>query len=232
MRHVLAVSVLCAVMCAGPVTAQDTGTVVELFTSQGCSSCPPADRVLAQMADRDDVIALALHVDYWDYIGWKDDLADPAYTARQRAYAERWAEGNVYTPQMVVAGVREFVGSHPVMAMDAVASYPASTNPVAVGLTRDGDAVIITARAKGAVPAQALVQIVRYIPEVVRDIPSGENAGKTIIYRNVVTAWAKAGDWDTSAPLALRVPVKGDQPVVVIVQDGGAGPVLGAARLR
>ena len=232
MRHFLAASLLGTLLTASPATAQETGTVVELFTSQGCSSCPPADRILAQMADRDDVIALALHVDYWDYIGWKDDLGDPAYTARQRAYAKRWAARNVYTPQMVVAGVMEFVGSHPVVALDAVAQHPAAANPVRLDLVRDGDAVVISAEVAGPVPPQALVQVVRYTPEVVREIHAGENAGKTITYRNVVTDWTVADHWDTAEPLDLRVPATGDAPVVVIVQDGSAGPILGAARLR
>ena len=232
MRHLLAVSVLGAFFAGTTAMAQDTGTVVELFTSQGCSSCPPADKILAQMADRDDVIALALHVDYWDYIGWADDLGDPAYTARQRAYAAQWQARNVYTPQMVVAGVTEFVGSHPVVAMDAVAAHPAAADPVRVNLVRAGDAVTITAEAVGAVPDRALVQLVRYIPEVVRDIAKGENAGKTVTYRNVVTEWSQVAQWDTRSPLSLRVPVTGDQPVVVIVQDGRSGPILGAVRLR
>ena len=233
MRHVLTASLLSAmVIAAHPAGAQETGTVLELYTSQGCSSCPPADRILAQMADRDDVIALALHVDYWDYIGWKDDLGDAAFTARQRGYARQWQARNVYTPQMIVAGVTEFVGSHPVVAMDAVASHPAAANPVTVGLTREGGSVVITAEAHGPVPPRALVQLVRYIPEVVRDIPKGENAGKTVVYRNVVSDWSVAGEWTTSQPLSLRVPVSGDQPIVVIVQDGSAGPILGAVRLR
>ena len=232
MRHALAAGLIGALMIAAPVGAQDRGTVVELFTSQGCSSCPPADRIFAQMADRDDVIALALHVDYWDYIGWADDMADPAYTRRQKAYAKRWAARNVYTPQLVVAGVTELVGSHPVAAMDAVASHPASADPVQVGLSRNGDTLVITAEATGTVPARAVVQLVRYTPEVVRDILRGENAGKTIVYRNVVTDWATVGDWETATPLSLEVPVTGDAPIVAIVQDGPAGPILGAARLR
>ena len=232
MRHVISASVLGAFLTGSPVVAQDTGTVVELFTSQGCSSCPPADDILAQLADRDDVIALALHVDYWDYIGWTDDLAAAAYTARQRAYADQWQARNIYTPQMVVAGVQEFVGSHLAVAMEAVASHPASANPVSVLATRDGDTLVITAQAHGPVPVQALVQVVRYIPEVVRDIPKGENAGKTVVYRNVVTDWTSAGQWTTARPLSLRVPVKGEQPIVVIVQDGSNGPVLGAVKLR
>jgi len=133
---------------------------------------------------------------------------------------------------MVVAGVTEFVGSHPVVAMDAVAAHPAAADPVRVNLVRAGDAVTITAEAVGAVPDRALVQLVRYIPEVVRDIAKGENAGKTVTYRNVVTEWSQVAQWDTRSPLSLRVPVAGDQPVVVIVQDGRSGPILGAVRLR
>jgi hypothetical protein len=232
MRHVFAASVIAAFFAGSPLVAQDTGTVVELYTSQGCSSCPPADRIFEQIADRDDVIALALHVDYWDYIGWKDDLGSPAYTARQRGYLHQWQARNVYTPQMVVAGVKELVGSHPVVAMDAIASLPASGNPVQVQLRRDGDVATITATAIGPVPPQALVQIVRYVPNITRQITKGENAGKTVVYRNVVTSWVVAGQWTTSQSLSLRVTVTGDQPVVAIIQDGAAGPVLGAVQLR
>ncbi len=232
MRHAFAAFAFGTLIAGTPASAQDVGTVVELFTSQGCSSCPPADKILAQLADRDDVIALALHVDYWDYIGWADDLGDPAFSNRQRGYANQWEARNVYTPQMVVAGVDEFVGSHPVVAMDRVAAHPSSGNPVQVGLTRSGNRLTITAEAVRAVPPQALVQVVRYTPEVIRDITSGENAGKTVVYRNVVTDWSEAGQWATAQPLTLQVDVSGDQPVVVIVQDGAFGPILGAVRLR
>ncbi|SHE64965.1 hypothetical protein SAMN05444339_101979 [Loktanella atrilutea] len=232
MRHAFAAFAFGALVGASPVVAQDRGTVVELFTSQGCSSCPPADRILAQLADRDDVIALALHVDYWDYIGWADDLGNAAFTQRQRAYAQTWAARQVYTPQMVVAGVDEFVGSHPVVAMDRVAAHPAAADPVRVDLSRAGDTLTITAEVQGPVPPTALVQLVRYEPEVVRDIAKGENAGQTIVYRNVVTSWAEVGAWSTEQPLRLDVSAPGDQPAVVIVQDGASGPILGAVRLR
>lgn len=235
MRHAIAILALAASSQVAPALAEgvvDQGTVVELFTSQGCSSCPPADEILAELADREHVIALALHVDYWDYIGWADDLADPMFTARQRAYAKAWDARNVYTPQMVVAGVTEFVGSHHVTALDSVASHVLDGDPVTVGLSRSGDLLTIDAQAVGAVPARAVVQVVRYTPEVVRAIERGENAGRTVVYRNVVTDWSVAGTWDTDRPLALDVTVQGDAPVVVIVQDGANGPVLGAARLR
>ncbi len=211
---------------------QDRGTLVELFTSQGCASCPPADELLAQMDKSDGVIALALHVDYWDYIGWVDDLADPAFTARQRKYAKAWSAKTVYTPQMVVAGVDEFVGSLPMRAMDSVAAHPASDDPVTITLERAGDELSIAAQAVGPVPDHVMIQLVRYTPEVVRMIERGENAGKTVIYSNVVTAWQVIGAWTTAQDLALHVPVTGDEPIVVIVQDGTSGPVLGAVRLR
>lgn len=240
MRHAIAILALAAASQAAPALVPpalaqgvvDQGTVVELFTSQGCSSCPPADEILAELAGRPDVIALALHVDYWDYIGWADDLADPAFSDRQRAYAAVWDARNVYTPQMVVAGQTEFIGSHHATALDSVATHAAQADPVTVGLARSGDRLTIAAQAVGAVPGRAVVQLVRYTPEVVREIEKGENAGKTVVYRNVVTDWRVAGTWDTARPLALDVTVQGDAPVVVIVQDGANGPVLGAARLR
>ncbi|MCB5197911.1 DUF1223 domain-containing protein [Loktanella sp. TSTF-M6] len=230
MRHLIA-ALSCAIALAGPAGAQQSGTVVELYTSQGCSSCPPADRLLAQMADRDDVIAIALHVDYWDYIGWTDDLARPEYTQRQRAYAQRWNAKNVYTPQMVIAGAVGVVGSDPGAVMNAMAVHRNTASPIALEVLRRGDGLHISARAIGDVPAQALVQVVSLTHSVTRNIERGENAGKTIDYRNVVTGWQNAGIWTTAQPARLSVPLDHAGPVVVIVQDGTSGPILGAVKL-
>ena len=228
MRHLLT-SFAVFLALAGPVAAQASKPVVELYTSQGCSSCPPADRLLAQLADRGDVIALALHVDYWDYIGWADDLADPAFSDRQRAYARAADASHVYTPQMVVGGRSAIVGSDPAALTDALARLPAS--PVALVARRVEGNLHVDARAVGAVPETLVVQIVRYTPSLTRDIARGENAGKSITYRNVVTDWRRSDDWITSEPMRRILPLDEGGPVVVILQDGTTGPVLAAVEL-
>lgn len=215
---------------SGPLVA-DSPVVVELFTSQGCSSCPPADRVLAEIADRDDVIAIALHVDYWDYLGWKDEFADPMYTQRQRAYARAKGKRTVYTPQMIVGGVDHIVGTRPMELADLLQKHKEAGNPVRVTLQRDGDRVRIAA--VGNVGGEAVVQILTYMPKSTVDIRRGENAGKRLTYHNTVNKIVKLADWQDGSEYRASVQMPDpDAPVVVLVQRKGAGPILGAARLR
>ena len=223
---------LIAGLQAGGLAAQDTGTVVELYTSQGCSSCPPADELITRLAERTDVIPLSLHVDYWDYIGWEDDLAQPAFTQRQRRFAHAAGSNTVYTPQLIINGADAVVGSHAREAEDIISAHKAAKDPVAVSLARRGDRLDIRATVQGEVSDRLTVQMVRYAPSIVRDITRGENAGRTIVYTNVVTSWQALGTWRTDAPLAMQAELAGDGPVVVIVQDGTDGPIMGAARLR
>lgn len=206
-------------------------TVVELYTSQGCSSCPPADAMLVELAQRDDVIALSLHVDYWDYLGWQDDLANPAYTARQQAFAQAAGSRTVYTPQMVIGGKDHVIGSKPMQVMDRLQAHEQMPDPVEVQLSRSGDTLQIEATSTG-ITGTAIVQIVRFTPEVERDIRRGENAGRQIQYVNVVHTWVNAGSWNVEDPLALEATLSGSDPVAVIIQAGANGPVLGAAQLR
>lgn len=224
---------LCALaFMASSATAVQAGpTVLELYTSQGCSSCPPADAMLLELIDRDDVIALSLHVDYWDYLGWEDDLANPAYTQRQHAFAKAAGSRTVYTPQMVIGGTDHVTGSKPMQVMDQLRAHDAAPDPVEISLTRDGDTLNIQATSTG-ISGQVVVQIVRYTPTVERDIRRGENAGRTIVYGNVVNSWENAGLWNVGEPLAMQATLTGEDPVVVIIQAGTDGAVLGAARLR
>ncbi len=231
MRLVLTAIATAASLLAAAPSAWAGPTVVELYTSQGCSSCPPADAMLDELALRDDVIALSLHVDYWDYLGWKDDLANPAYTERQHAFARAAGSRTVYTPQMVIGGQDHVIGSRPMQVMDQLQAHKAADDPVTVNMTRTGDTLLIEATAAG-VSGDAVVQIVRFWPEVTRDIRRGENAGRTILYSNVVYEWNVATTWNMSEPLALQASVQGDDPIAVIIQSGSNGPVLGAQQLR
>ena len=134
---------------AGGLPARAEGpVVVELFTSQGCSACPAADRMLAKLAGHDDVLALALHVDYWDYIGWEDVFADPAYTKRQKAYAHAVGERMIYTPQMVVQGEERIVGTSPAELMEAIGAHAGEDGRVALEARREGGSVRGEARGR------------------------------------------------------------------------------------
>lgn len=217
---------------AAPLSAQDTPVVVELYTSQGCSSCPPADQILHELADRDDVIALALHVDYWDYIGWKDPFGDPAHAERQRAYAAAGYRRSIYTPEMIVQGQTDIVGAKPMALAKAIAEHARQAPKVAVTLSRDGDALKITAERLAQVQGDMTVHMLRYQPRQTTHIKRGENAGKTVEYANIVEGWTVLGHWDGQKALDLVAQVEGDNPSVVIIQGRNAGPIFGAARLR
>lgn len=205
--------------------------VVELFTSQGCSSCPPADQILGQLADREDVIALAYHVDYWDYLGWKDAFADPAHTVRQRAYARAAGERTIYTPQMVVGGQTHAVGSRAMQVNQAVMKEVRRDLPVAVELVRDGDSVVVRARTTTALPAM-VVQLVTFEPKTVVKIKRGENRGRTLTYHNVVLSHSVLGEWNGQGTYSASGTVASDTPFAVLVQVADGGPIMGAAQLR
>lgn len=214
----------------GPAWADDP-VVVELFTSQGCSSCPPADAMLHDLAKRDDVIALALHVDYWDYIGWKDTFADPAFTRRQHGYARANNATTVYTPQMVIGGTDFVVGAKPMDVVEAIRAHQAVGSPVEVEIQPYGERLRISAEAEGPVRGPLVVQLVAVDPEETVSITRGENAGKTISYANIVTDWAVIGEWDGKGRFEASVP-RGSGTVAVLVQEAAFGRILGAAQLR
>ncbi len=222
-----------AVAIAAPVAAEGrSGVLVELYTSQGCSSCPAADEILGRMAGDARVIPLSLHVDYWDYLGWKDKFSDARYTARQRAYATAAHDNMIYTPQMIVDGTARVVGSRKAEVERAVADELASPSPVALDLSRTKAVLTIRARATGTLTGPMRVQLVRFRPAEQVAILRGENAGRTITYRNVVTGWQQIGEWSGAEPLRMDAPVPGSDGVVVVIQADDAGPVLAAAMAR
>ncbi|EYD77062.1 hypothetical protein that often co-occurs with aconitase [Rubellimicrobium mesophilum DSM 19309] len=204
--------------------------VVELFTSQGCSSCPPADSMLGDLSKMDNVIALALHVDYWDYIGWPDTFASANHTARQEAYARAAGERMVYTPQIIVNGEDRLVGGDTFAVMESLQAHADATTPVDLHLSREGDEIRIEA-APTHLAHPLDVMLVRYVPEDEVVITGGENAGLTMAYHNIVTSWEHLGHWDGREPLALDHSVEGTQPVVVLLQEPGPGPIRAAAKL-
>lgn len=215
--------------------------VVELFTSQGCASCPPADALLAEMSRDPSILTLTLAVDYWDYVGWKDTLALPGHGARQKGYADRRPDRKVFTPQAVVDGTQAAKGSdrgaiHRAMERTRAA---ASTLIVPLALSRSGDNVELSVNGTAALgPEGAEIWLCPVITAHPVAIGRGENGGRQVIYSNVVRKWIRIGHWDglagrRSIPLSL-VQVEGVDKVVALLQAGSAsapGPILGAASL-
>lgn len=220
---------------AGAVAAQDGAdrapVVVELFTSQGCSSCPAADALLAEMAGREDIIPLALHVDYWDYIGWADGFAQPRFTMRQKGYARAAGERRIYTPQMVVNGREDVVGSRPLKVAALIEKHADTPPKVALTLKREGDRLHIHARALDAT-RPCVVYAVQYEPARDVMIERGENAGRSIRYTHIVRDWTEVGTLPEDAPFEAMMTVDAALPVVVLVQEDRFGPIVAAARLE
>ncbi|HAW48328.1 MAG TPA: DUF1223 domain-containing protein [Roseovarius sp.] len=220
-------------MLAAPVLAADRPVVVELYTSQGCSSCPPADGFFEQLAARDDVLALSLHVDYWDYIGWEDTFGSPAHTARQRGYAAAAGRKMVYTPQMIVNGADHVVGTRYRDVTDLIDKHRATQeNGIAVQVRREGGQVHLEARSERPRKMPLMVQFARYMPKAKVEIERGENAGRTITYTNIVTDLVKVAEWDTQEPLTLDVDWPEGAPLAVLLQYPDHGTIEAAARLR
>ncbi len=219
-----------AVLPKQALAESEQGVVVELYTSQGCSSCPPADALMAKISTMPGVIGLALHVDYWDYIGWKDTFGQAQFTERQKAYAHTAGEKMIYTPQMIVAGLARVAGNQPAEVAEAVAAVKPS--PVQLTLARQDSNLVINASGALGSLGEVSVQLVHYTDQALVDIGRGENAGLTVTYHNIVTAWQTVGAWTGAEPLHLVTPA-GDGPVVVILQSGpGLGQVIAAARLK
>ena len=229
------VSVLGSAAMLSDADAQTRG-VIELFTSQGCSSCPPADQLLGRFADDPALVAMSLPIDYWDYLGWKDTLALPDNTARQRGYAR--ARGDlVYTPQVVINGKVPVPGGNEQAITQALAETRSDPSILIVplDLKLSGDELAIRIPA-GAPPNSALIWLCGLTSSMPVTIERGENRGHTLTYHNVIRHRLKLGSW-TGAALDLHVPTADFvdhtvDRVAVIVQAGtldNPGPMLGAA---
>lgn len=199
--------------------------VVELFTSQGCSSCPPADANLGRLVDRDDVLALSFGVTYWDYLGWQDTFARREFSARQHAYARAFGAANVFTPQMVVNG-REVLIGHDLDEIEAAITTLGPANVTAVTVTAD-KAIVDAATTP---PVTADIWLVRYEPGTI-DVPvaRGENGGRTLPIAHAVRELTRIGTWSGGA-LELTLPA-GDPTLkrAILIQDPKSGAILAAA---
>lgn len=236
MRTSIGLVVTLAALAGGaPAAAEEAKAVIELFTSQGCSSCPPADRLAGELIRDEQLIVLSLPVDYWDYLGWHDTLALHSHTERQKAYAAVRGDRQVYTPQVVIDGIAQRVGSERDSIEQALAELKGKlVLPVRL-VRKDGNLEIDIGGGSGAPAAVWLLTVTR---SKTIAIARGENRGKTITYNNVVRAWQRLGAWTGSAvnysiPLSAITAAEADQ-VVVIVQSGSAeapGPIYGAAKI-
>jgi hypothetical protein len=215
---------------AAPLGAEPV-VVVELYTSQGCSSCPPADEFVTMLASDPRILPLALHVDYWDYIGWADHFAQEKFTNRQRAYAKAIGSRTIYTPQFIISGEDRIEGFSPDKTAERLRAHLEAGTPILLTVSREGDKLVIRAEAEPPLDAPVRVQLVRYKPSETVVIERGENAGRTITYTNIVTSWEGLGDWEGQEPLELTAPYAGDEPGAVIVQTQGPAAILAAVRV-
>ena len=236
---------LLAMIAGGPASAgqaRSVSGVVELFTSQGCNSCPPADQVLADLAEEGEVIALGYHVDYWDYLGWKDTLGSAEYTKRQYGYARSFAERSVYTPQAVINGRLHLNGSDR-GSIEANISRMSSSGqglPVKISVEETNDSLFISAGEGDPTLGDAHLVLIYFDQTKDVEIKRGENRGKTITYANIVTGIQTAGMWH-GEEFRFELPMSeiskhGTGGCAVLLQvvskDGSPGAILGAALLE
>lgn len=220
-------------------TSAQVKAVYELYTSQGCSSCPAADAVLGRLAKRDDVIALTFPVDIWDYLGWRDTLARPEFTDRQKAYSRVLGDGMVYTPEGVVNGRAHLNGVSEDRVEHAIEQTAKQFDASRVGVkltATDGKLLIDVAPApEGAAAKEATVWLAAISSSVKVAIGRGENEGRTIVYSNVVNRLMPIGTWDGAemiVHLDRRSFMQGTADrCAVILQQGHGGPIIGAALL-
>jgi hypothetical protein len=236
-RVALSLAVVASAMVASAIASAEPRAVIELFTSQGCSSCPPADKLAGELARDPSLIVMSLPIDYWDYLGWKDTLALPGHTNRQRAYSKLRGDREVYTPQVVVNGVTHVLGSDKGAIESAIAQTHSNAGMLSlpVNLSVAGDQISVTVpAAKDSTKGEIwLCPISRTVPV---EIGRGENSGHTITYHNVVRRWVKLGDW-TGTARTYKVPVSdvtsaGGDAVAILVQAGtkeAPAGMLGAA---
>jgi len=214
-----------AVVAAEP----DPPTVVELFTSQGCSSCPPADAYLGQLAERPDVVALGFHVDYWDYIGWKDPFASPEFTGRQRGYAEVLGQRYVYTPQMVIDGMSHATGSR-VDDVERLIATRRKAPKVPVRLVGEPGGPLTVSIGSATLARAADVWFVTFKRSFSTDVARGENGGRRLTNYNIVRTVRRLGGWDgTATQFTVDLGEVSEDGCAVLVQAAGQREILGAA---
>jgi hypothetical protein len=213
----------------GAACASDNVVLVELFTSQGCSSCPPADETLAELAERDDVLALSLHVDYWDYLGWQDTFAQAEHTVRQADYRDKMGGRVLFTPQVVVDGFLSVPGYKRAAIEKAIDKAAKAGHPTRIAIGRD-DGMLNAEIVGHSDDGPSTIWVASYDREATVDIDRGENAGRSFTYHNVVEKLMKVGPWHPGAPASLPLPQPGPgEGVAIWLQDDRTGRILAAS---
>lgn len=210
------------------VPSLNAPVVVELFTSQSCSSCPPADAYLSELAKNTAVIALACHVTYWDHLDWKDTLSLPLCTQRQRDYAGARDSSRVYTPQMVVNGQTEFVGSNRSQGLRAITRAAGAVRAINL-VSRDTTNLTISLPQLDNAPPQTL-WLVSYRTQHTQSMRSGENRGRTITYTNAVTELKNLGPWNGQAT-TKTIPLPQAPTYAILTQSGRGGRIWAAGKV-
>ena len=225
----LALAALCASALALPAVLSRAEVLVELFTSQGCDACPRTDGVLANLVGRDGVLALSFHVDYWDYLGWRDTFASPEHTARQQSYRDAFDASVVYTPQVVVDGRASFPATEPEAIEEAIEAARSSGADDAIRI-ESSRGMLEAHLAPANVARPCTVWVAKYERSATVHVERGENAGRTLTYHNVVRSLDRIGEWDGREPETVMLPQpEHGEGVAIWLQDGPGGPVLAAA---
>lgn len=219
------------------LTTMPAPIVVELFTSEGCSSCPPADALLGELMQRQYVLPLSFHVDYWDYIGWKDRFGDAKFTRRQYAYAAAQGSSMVYTPQMIVAGAIDVVGSDRQAVEKALKQAYTRNAMYRVHVMREEDGKVVAQFPEAPIGVPATIWLVTYQKSAESHVKSGENAGKKLLTYNVVRSLQKIGMWTGAATeielkLDEQAKAAGPDACAIIANQAEHGPIVAAAGFR
>lgn len=233
---ILAAGLLLAALASAPASAGERLTVVELFTSQGCPLCPPADAFLGELTARDDVLALSFHVGYWDYIGWADPFAKPAFTKRQEKYLDRFGLPYVFTPQAIVDGRMQASGNRREEILRHVKeSGDSQQDRIDVGLTRisASQVRILIPMTDTVYRGEAEIILIRFDEKTETLVTNGENTGKKLLNYNVVRIMRPVADWNGEAVDMVQRLAELDSPggdfCAVLIQERAQGRIIGAA---
>lgn len=228
-----------AAQAAGSAKAQDAERldVIELFTSQACSACPPADELLGKLAQQEGVLALSYSVDYWNYLEWEDTLSEPDFSARQRGYAKGRGDRKVYTPQAVINGAVHAVGSDQEALAEALIQTGQSGDPVPLSVTRDNASSIVVSVGPAPDtmgPIEATIWLVVYADRRTVQVQGGENKGRMLTYHNVVRRIEPIGTWQGDRlTRTIELPERAGEQSAILLQQGDAkrpGAIISAAR--
>ena len=221
-----------ALAFASVAVAQSPVVVVEMFTSQGCSSCPPADEIFAELANQDDVVALGLHVHYWDYLGWKDEFAQEKFATRQENL--NMHVGSKYrrvTPQMVFNGQAQVAGARASQIAQQIRAARQQKPLADVEMQTENGVLKLRISSLSNKVGPSDIHLVHYIKREVVPIERGENRGRTVAYSNIVSSWETIGQWNGAGTVILTHRLTRNEPFAVVIQERNFGPIYAAQKM-